>query len=103
MTLEQLRALSRTLDTIPSGAAWPFVYATSGADGNPVLLVHHKRVQPDLIRDLLRWTGRAGLVQGLIVRAPDGVLLLDARGPSGWKDELRAFFGPLVPALADAD
>jgi hypothetical protein len=44
------------------------------------------------------------MVQGFLVRAPDGVFLLDAPGgPDGWKDGLRAFFGPLVPELADVD
>jgi hypothetical protein len=104
MNLEQLRSLSRTLDAIPAGAAWPFVYVAQGPDGFPVLLVQRRRVPLQQIRDLMRWTARSEMVQGFLVRAPDGVFLLDAPGgPDGWKDGLRAFFGPLVPELADVD
>lgn len=104
MNLEQLQALSRTLDTIPAGEAWPFVYVAQGPDGFPVLLVDRKRIPLQQIRDLLRWAEVPELIQGFLVRAPDGVFLLEAAGgPEGWKDGLRSFFGPLVPELADVD
>jgi len=103
MTAEQLRALSRTLELLTPQDAWPFVYTSTGPDGFPTLIVRRRRIPPDEVRDLLRWTPNAALVRGLVVRAPDGVLLFDAgeRG-DGWKDELRAFLGPLIPDLADA-
>ncbi|MFT4975943.1 MAG: hypothetical protein ACI8S6_001836 [Myxococcota bacterium] len=104
MTAEQLRDLARDLELLSPEEAWPFVFTPRGPDGFPSLIVRRKRIPPDQIRDLLRWTPHTTLVRGLVVRAPDGVLLFDAPGVSEeWKTQLRAFFGPYVPDLTDAE
>lgn len=106
MTADQLRDLSRRLSLLTPSEAWPFVFTAQGPDGFPLLLVARDGISPAAIRDLLRWAPHAELVRGLVVRAPDGVLLFDATSaspPADWKATLRAALGAHLSDLADAD
>lgn len=105
LSKEDLEALKKTFRAVKSRPC-PFLYCVAGPEGEPVLMVDKRKLDPKEARSLKRGAKKKQFARGTVYKDSDEnryVFTTLKAAPTLFEKHLRTVFAQAVPALRKAD